>query len=149
MNQVTGPEDLLGAAGRGAQGFRTTDVTAQKERFLWRAGAGRLRNAVTSPEGAPSECSFQVLLDVQWREGAWGDGCLYVGGKTGVQTKPVQALRDRVMLYQQLKGLACLANQFLHLKSNQRAEQQQAGGMQMTGDRGDTGNGPQESERVQ
>lgn len=41
------------------------------------------------PEGAPSERSFQILLDVQWREGAWGDGRLYVGGETGVQTKPV------------------------------------------------------------
>lgn len=49
MNQVTGPEDLLGAAGGGTQGFRATDVTAQEERFLWRTGARRLRNAVTSP----------------------------------------------------------------------------------------------------
>lgn len=49
MDQVTRPEDLLGAAAGAAQGFGAADVSAEQQGLLWGAGARGLGDAVTAP----------------------------------------------------------------------------------------------------
>lgn len=62
MGQVTGPEDLLGAAARVAWGFQVADVTAEEQGLLRRLG-----DAVTAPQRIP-QCPLLILLGVRGAE---------------------------------------------------------------------------------